>query len=45
MRAEFMPKEQNHTYEKLYYTYMGSLLAVTAAFASFAQWETAMMTG
>ena len=20
MRAEFMPKEQNHTYEKLYYT-------------------------
>ena len=26
-------------------THDGSLLAVTAAFASFAQWETAMMTG
>lgn len=26
-------------------THYGSLLAVTAAFVSFAQWETAMMTG
>lgn len=44
MRAEFMPKEQNHTYEKLYYT-LWELAGRYSGFASFAQWETAMMTG